>query len=76
MVFVKAGMFQYLTGLTLRIFMKVAALDAYILNPGNLSWDGIKALGDTTLYEYTQAENRERFEMMYRPSAASSLFIC
>ncbi len=33
--------------------MKIVILDAYAENPGDLSWDGIKALGDVDIYDRT-----------------------
>ena len=33
--------------------MKITVLDGYALNPGDLSWDGFKNLGDVTVYERT-----------------------
>lgn len=36
--------------------MKIVVLDGYVLNPGDLSWDGIKELGDCTIYDRTPAE--------------------
>ncbi len=33
--------------------MKIVVLDGYAANPGDLSWDGIKALGDCVVYERT-----------------------
>ena len=36
--------------------MKIVATDAYTLNPGDLSWDPIRAMGELTLYERTPAE--------------------
>ncbi len=36
--------------------MKIVVLDGYTLNPGDLSWDGLKALGDLTVYEHTLPE--------------------
>ncbi len=33
--------------------MKIVVLDGYTLNPGDLTWDGMKKLGDVTLYEWT-----------------------
>jgi len=39
--------------------MKIVILDGYTLNPGDLSWDGFKALGNLTVYEYTPPERIE-----------------
>ncbi|MEJ6949640.1 D-2-hydroxyacid dehydrogenase [Natronospora cellulosivora (SeqCode)] len=36
--------------------MKIAILDGYTLNPGDLSWEGFKALGDVALYDRTPVE--------------------
>lgn len=37
--------------------MKIVILDAYVLNPGDLSWDGIEKFGDVVIYERsTEAE--------------------
>ncbi len=33
--------------------MKIVILDGYTENPGDLSWEGIEALGDLTLYDRT-----------------------
>ncbi len=33
--------------------MKIVVLDGYTLNPGDLSWDGLKALGDLTVFNHT-----------------------
>lgn len=33
--------------------MKIVVLDGYAANPGDLSWEGIKTLGDTTVYPRT-----------------------
>ena len=35
--------------------MKIVILDAYAANPGDLSWDALKALGDLTIYDRTAA---------------------
>ena len=36
--------------------MKIVVLDGYAANPGDLSWDELKALGDCTIYERTAPE--------------------
>ncbi len=33
--------------------MKIVVLDGYAANPGDLSWDGMKALGECVIYERT-----------------------
>ena len=35
--------------------MKIVVLDGYTLNPGDITWDGLKALGEVTLYDRTAA---------------------
>ena len=35
--------------------MKIVILDAYTANPGDLSWDGLRALGELTIYDRTAA---------------------
>ncbi len=36
--------------------MKIIVLDGYALNPGDLSWDGLRELGDVTVHERTPPE--------------------
>jgi len=36
--------------------MKIVILDGYTENPGDLSWDGFKELGELTVYDRTPAE--------------------
>lgn len=36
--------------------MKIVILDGYTLNPGDLNWDGIKQLGNCTVFERTPPE--------------------
>jgi glycerate dehydrogenase len=36
--------------------MKIVVLDGYVLNPGDLSWEGIKKMGDCTIYDRTLPE--------------------
>ena len=43
--------------------MKIVVLDAYTLNPGDLSWEPLKQLGETVIYERsTKAETPGRIE--------------
>lgn len=37
--------------------MKITVLDGFTLNPGDLSWDGLKELGTLTIYERTAEED-------------------
>ncbi len=36
--------------------MKIIVLDGHTLNPGDLSWDSLKELGDVTVYDRTPAD--------------------
>jgi glycerate dehydrogenase len=36
--------------------MRIAVLDGFTLNPGDLSWDGLRSLGDCTIYDRTAAD--------------------
>lgn len=36
--------------------MKIVVLDGYTLNPGDISWDGMKALGELVVYERTRED--------------------
>ena len=36
--------------------MKIVVLDGFTLNPGDLSWDGLKKIGDLTIYDRTPAD--------------------
>ncbi len=36
--------------------MKIVVLDGYTTNPGDLSWDGLKKLGDVVIYDRTPVE--------------------
>ena len=41
--------------------MKIVVLDGYAANPGDLSWDELKSLGECTVYDRTApAEVLER----------------
>lgn len=36
--------------------MKIVVLDGFAANPGDLSWEGLKALGECTIYDRTAPE--------------------
>ena len=36
--------------------MKIVVLDGYTLNPGDLSWDGLKKIGDVVIYDRTPSD--------------------
>ncbi len=42
--------------------MKIVLLDGYAVNPGDLSWDDLKELGDFTYYDRTCRDNSEIIE--------------
>lgn len=42
--------------------MKIVVLDGYTENPGDLSWDGMKALGDLTVYDRTSLTDMSEVE--------------
>lgn len=49
--------------------MKIVVLDGYTLNPGDLSWDAMRSLGDLTVYDRTSPE-----EILSRISDAEIVF--
>ena len=49
--------------------MKIVVLDAYCLNPGDLSWDALRRLGDVVLYDRTPAA-----EAVARAAGATAIF--
>ena len=42
--------------------MKIAVLDGYTLNPGDLSWEGLEALGECTVYDRTPLTDEEEIQ--------------
>ena len=40
--------------------MKIVVLDGYTLNPGDISWGGMEALGEVTVYDRTKMCIRDR----------------
>ena len=36
--------------------MRIVVLDGFAANPGDLSWEGLKALGECTIYDRTAPE--------------------
>ena len=48
--------------------MKIVVLDGYGLNPGDLSWKGMEALGELTVYDRTSPS-----ELMERSEGAEAL---
>ncbi len=50
--------------------MKIVVLDGYTLNPGDLDWNGLEALGDVTVYDRTKPE-----EVIDRIGDADAIFV-
>lgn len=48
--------------------MKIVVLDGYGLNPGDLSWEGMQALGELTVYDRTAPD-----ELLQRAAGAEAL---
>ena len=49
--------------------MKIVVLDGYTLNPGDLTWDGLKKFGDVTIYDRTPPD-----KVVERAAGATVLF--
>ena len=43
-----------------RTKMKIVVLDGHTLNPGDLSWQGLEALGDCTVHDRTDSDQTVR----------------
>ena len=52
------GNSDILAGILRRTKMKIVVLDGHTLNPGDLSWQGLEALGDCTVHDRTAADQR------------------
>lgn len=50
--------------------MKIVELDGYAANPGDISWDGLKELGELTIYPRTAPE-----EVVERAKEADAILI-
>ena len=37
--------------------MKIVVLDAYVINPGDLSWEPLRQMGELTVYDRTPVED-------------------
>jgi glycerate dehydrogenase len=49
--------------------MKITVLDGYCLNPGDLSWDGLRRFGDVEVFDRTPAD-----EVVRRAAGATAVF--
>ena len=63
--------------------MKIVVLDGYTLNPGDISWDGLKKYGEVTVYDRTRseevAERIQNAEIVYTnktPITKETLEVC
>ncbi len=54
--------------------MKIVVLDGYTLNPGDLSWDALKALGDVTVYDRTTSDPKEAALILERIGDAEAVY--
>lgn len=54
--------------------MKIVVLDGHTLNPGDLSWEALSALGDLTVYEMTSMDPRDEALIMERAREAEAVF--
>ena len=52
--------------------MKIVVLDGYTENPGDLSWAGLEALGELTVYDRTSLTDEE--EIIRRIGGAGMVF--
>ena len=43
--------------------MKIVVLDGYTENPGDLSWEPLKALGELTVYDRTPVHDNEEISL-------------
>ena len=49
--------------------MKIVVLDGYCLNPGDLSWDGLRRLGEVEIFDRTMVD-----EVVQRAAGAAAVF--
>lgn len=54
--------------------MKIVILDGYTLNPGDISWDELKNLGDLTVYDRTTYDNNHEDLIVERVGSAQAIF--
>ncbi len=54
--------------------MKIVVLDGYTLNPGDLSWEDLKKLGDLTVYDRTTFNVEEQDKVIERIADAEVVF--
>lgn len=54
--------------------MKIVVLDGYTLNPGDISWDGLKAIGELTVYDRTAYDRAHDDLIVERVGDAQAVF--
>ena len=55
--------------------MKIVVLDGYILNPGDLTWEGLESLGDTVVYDRTSYDSKDIDLIIERSKDAEAILI-
>lgn len=55
--------------------MKIVVLDGYILNPGDLTWEALEALGDTRVYDRTSYNPNDIDLIIERSKDADAILI-
>ncbi len=54
--------------------MKIVVLDGYTLNPGDLTWDGLKSFGDLVVYDRTSFDLQDEELIIKRGKYADIIF--
>lgn len=54
--------------------MKIVVLDGYTLNPGDISWEGLKKIGDLTVYDRTEYDKSGEMLIIERVGDAEVVF--
>lgn len=54
--------------------MEIVVLDGYTLNPGDLTWDGLKSIGDVTIYDRTANDLNDISLIIERAKNAEIVF--
>lgn len=54
--------------------MQIVVLDGYTLNPGDLTWDGLKSIGDVTIYDRTANNSNDINLIIERAKNAEIVF--
>lgn len=55
--------------------MKIVVLDGYILNPGDLTWEGLEQLGDVVVYDRTSYDPNDIGLIIERSKDADAIII-